>query len=74
MHQVSSFFVHNPVFPLFVPQVTVNDCAGQMLASHAFCFEYGFNLAAGISGVKLIHDVQERLAADGVNFPVPFIV
>ena len=31
-----------------------------MFAAHAFCLEYGFNLAAGISGVKFIHDVQER--------------
>ena len=48
------------MFPLFVPQATVNDRTCQVFAAHAFCLEHGFNLAAGISGVKFIHDVQER--------------
>ena len=52
-----SFLVHNPVLPLLVPQVAVNDGSGHVLAAHALCLEHGFYLSAGITGIKLIHDV-----------------
>ena len=31
-----------------------------MFAAHALCLEHGFYLPAGITGIKLIHDVQKR--------------
>ena len=54
------FFVHKPVFPLFVPQIAVNDSAGQVLAAHAFGLEHGADFPAGVAGVKLVHNVAER--------------
>ena len=54
------FFVHKPVFPLFVPQIAVNDSAGQVLAAHAFGFEHRADFPAGVAGVKLVHNVAER--------------
>ena len=29
-YHLGGFFVHKPVFPLFVPQVAINDSAGQV--------------------------------------------
>ena len=54
------FFVNKPVFPLFIPQIAVNDSAGQVLAAHAFGFEHGTDFPAGVAGVKFVHDVAER--------------
>ena len=62
-----SFLVHNPVLPLLVPQVAVNDGSGHVLAAHALGLEHGFYLPAGITGIKLIHDVQKR---GEVIFPI----
>src|SRR5699024_1897795 len=53
------FFVHKPVFPFFVPQIAVNNGAGQVLAAHALGLEHGADFPAGIAGVKLVHDVAE---------------
>ena len=47
------------VFPLFVPQVAVNNGAGQVLAAHALGLEHGADFPAGVAGVKLIHDIAE---------------
>ena len=59
-YHLSGFFVHKPVFPLFVPQIAVNNSAGQVLAGHAFGFEHGVDFPAGVAGVKLVHNVTER--------------
>ena len=59
-YHFGGFFVHKPVFPLFVPQVAINDGAGQVLAAHAFGLEHGADFPAGVAGVKLIHNVAER--------------
>ena len=53
------FLVHKPVFPFFVPQIAVNDSAGQVLAAHAFGLEHGADFPAGVAGVKLVHTVAE---------------
>ena len=54
------FFVNKPVFPLFVPQIAVNDSAGQVLTAHAFGLEHRADFPAGVAGVKLVHNVAER--------------
>ena len=59
-YYLGGFFVHKPVLAFLVPQITVNDSAGQVLAAHAFGLEYGADFPAGIAGVKLIHNVAER--------------
>ena len=38
-HHGGSFFIHQPVFPLFIPQIAVDHRPGQMLAAHALGFE-----------------------------------
>lgn len=58
-YHVSGLAVHNPVFPLFVPQVAIGDKAGQVLAAHALGLEYRLDFAARVTGVKLVHDIQE---------------
>ena len=58
-YHLSGFFVHKPVFTLFVPQVAINDGAGQMLAAHTFGLEHGADFPAGVAGVKLVHNVAE---------------
>ena len=59
-YHFGGFFVNKPVFPLFVPQVAVNNGAGQVLAAHALGLEHGADFPAGVAGVKLVHDVAER--------------
>ena len=54
------FFVNNPVLPLFIPQIAVNDSAGQVLTTHTFGFEHRADFPAGVAGVKLVHNVAER--------------
>ena len=51
------FFIHQPVFPLLVPQVAIDHCAGQVLAAHALGLEHRTNFAACVSGIKFVHDV-----------------
>ena len=59
-YHVGGFFVYKPVFPLFVPQVAINDGSGQVFAAHALGLEHGADFPAGVAGVKLVHDVAER--------------
>ena len=59
-YHFGGFFVHKPVFPLFVPQIAVDNGAGQVLAAHAFGLEHGADFPAGVAGVKLVHNVAER--------------
>ena len=46
------------MFPLFVPQVAVDNGAGQVLAAHAFGFEHRADFSAGVAGVKLVRNVR----------------
>ena len=54
------FFIHKPVFPLFVPQIAVDNGAGQVLAAHAFGLKHRADFPAGVAGVKFVHNVAER--------------
>lgn len=57
--------------PAFIPKIAVKDGAGQVLATHALCLEYGFDFLAGVPRVILVHNVAERskiiVAVDAVH-------
>ena len=59
-HDLGGFFVHQPMCPAFIPKIAVKDGAGQVLAAHALCLEYGFDLLAGVPRIILVHNIAER--------------
>ncbi len=58
-YHISGLAVHNPVFPLFVPEIAIGNKAGQVLSAHTLGFEYRLDFAARVAGIKLVHDIQE---------------
>ena len=54
-----SFSIHQPIFPLFIPQIAINHRPCQVLACHALGLEYRFDFTARVTGVKFVHNIQE---------------
>ena len=60
LDHISGFGVNQPLVSGFVPEIAVNDRAGEVLAGLAFGLESGTDFTAGVSGVILVHNVAER--------------
>ena len=65
-----SFFIHQPMLPLFIPQIAIDYRPRQVLAAHALGLGYRLDFTARVTGVKLAHD----LPCGGEKDAVPYLL